>query len=620
MLKMDQARYDQWRSRWEQYIINSARNRYCDKETGEEIGWLVTPFLAGFYYGYLATGDTKWVEMLLDWADSWIKRAVKEPDGYRGWPKSGAAGTSVDNLDRFYADSLLGEAMALRPIVLMSNEILRTPALKEKYGAKAVSYIELSEEVFKKWDGRGAWRHTDSGGIITVVAPFGIDGKTGTWTDGYEKRNAPGIGFSHPANKANLVASWLLAMFDATHKPEYKERAEKWFRLMKSRMRPTSSGTYQVWNYWQPAGAWDYKASGIPKHWIGIHPNPAYYDIDVEAIVAAYAHGVVFTKDDISRLVATSLAEKRYWTALVPYDFMSQRRFEDGHKPDSWAGLAATPWYLALQGRSNGSAFFTTQVAGSRAGTSGRDQTLATGFPDAKKTGVPAGVALVPSSSLVINTPEVVLEGLDIQGTVTINANDVTLKNCKVAAASWAVINITSGKTGVVIQDCEINGLSAEGVRGISGQGTFLRNNIHHTEDGIYLTGSDISFTLIQDNYIHDLQSNWSSPHYDGIATDGPVSNITIRHNTIINSHDQTSAVMLSNYFGSVTNVTVDNNWLEGGGYTVYSDGQFNGGTISGVSFTNNYLVKGQYGYKSIRNNTAVWHGNVDGDTGRAIR
>ncbi len=53
---------------------------------------------------------------------------------------------------------------------------------------------------------------------------------------------------------------------------------------------------------------------------------------------------------------------------------------------------------------------------------------------------------------------------------------------------------------------------------------------------------------------------------------------------------------MLSNYFGSVTNVTVDNNWLEGGGYTVYSDGQFNNGTISGVSFTNNYLVEGQYG------------------------
>ena len=71
-----------------------------------------------------------------------------------------------------------------------------------------------------------------------------------------------------------------------------------------------------------------------------------------------------------------------------------------------------------------------------------------------------------------------VIEGLNIQGMVTINANDVTLKNCKVTSGSWAVINITSGKTGVVIQDCEINGMSAEGVRGISGQGTFLRNEI----------------------------------------------------------------------------------------------------------------------------------------------
>jgi hypothetical protein len=228
-------------------------------------------------------------------------------------------------------------------------------------------------------------------------------------------------------------------------------------------------------------------------------------------------------------------------------------------------------------------------------------------------------VTLVPSGDLRIDTPGVVIEGLDIQGTVMINANDVTLKNCKVTGASWAVINITSGKTGVVVQDCEINGLSAEGVRGISGQGTFLRNNIHHTEDGIYLIASNIAM-LIQDNYIHDLQSDWSGPHYDGIATDGGVSNITIRHNTIINKHGQVSAIMLSNLFGSVTNVTVDNNWLEGGGYTVYSDGQFNGGTISGVSFTNNYLGKGKYGYSSIRNNTPVWQGNRDSVTGQALR
>lgn len=231
------------------------------------------------------------------------------------------------------------------------------------------------------------------------------------------------------------------------------------------------------------------------------------------------------------------------------------------------------------------------------------------GFPDATSTGVPAGVILTPSGGLVINTPGVVIEGLDIRGMVTINADNVTLKNCKITSGGWAVVNITSGSTGVVIENCEINGLNAEGVRGISGQGTFLRNNIHNTEDGIYVTGSN---TLIQDNYIHDLQSDWSGPHYDGIAIDGGVSNIVIRHNTVINSHDQTSALMIDNYFGSVSNVIVDNNWLEGGGYTVYSDGNFKGGTISGVSFTDNYLVKGSYGYSLIRNNSPVWEGNIE--------
>ena len=73
------------------------------------------------------------------------------------------------------------------------------------------------------------------------------------------------------------------------------------------------------------------------------------------------------------------------------------------------------------------------------------------GFPDAATTGVPAGVILTPSGGLIINTSGVVIEGLDIQGMVTINADNVTLKNCKITSGSWAVVNITSGSTGVVI-------------------------------------------------------------------------------------------------------------------------------------------------------------------------
>ena len=260
------------------------------------------------------------------------------------------------------------------------------------------------------------------------------------------------------------------------------------------------------------------------------------------------------------------------------------------------------------------SALYMVEVAGSCAGPKGSDQGSAKGFPAATNTGVPAGVTLTPSGGLVINTPGVVIEGLAISGMVTISADNVKLKNSTVSGASWAVINITSGVTGAVIEDCEINGMNAEGVRGISGQGTFLRNNIHNVEDGIYVLGS----TLVQDNYIHDLKSNWSGPHYDGVAIDGG-ANVTIRHNTIINPNSQTSAVMIDNYFGPISNITVDNNLLVGGAYTIFVDGQFGGGPITDVKITNNRLGKGQFGYIANTKTSPVLIGNVDSITGQLL-
>ena len=64
-----------WLARWEKQILADAHNRYCDHEMGEELGWLVSPFLNGFYYGYLATSDPRWVERLIDWSDAWISAA-----------------------------------------------------------------------------------------------------------------------------------------------------------------------------------------------------------------------------------------------------------------------------------------------------------------------------------------------------------------------------------------------------------------------------------------------------------------------------------------------------------------------------------------------------------------
>jgi hypothetical protein len=365
---LDAATAKDWLTRWQNDILRDSRNRYCDRELGEEIGWLISPFLNGFYYGYQATRDPKWVELLADWADAWIQRGVKEPDGFLGWPKSGTGGQVAKS---FLTDSLLGEAMGLRPLVLMAQEVQSARALKEKFGPRAQAWLELAARVFEKWDSRGCWREVKAGGLWVVPA-FGIDPKTGGWTDGYSSR-ATG-GFSNPDNKQNHIARWLLALHDATRKTVYRDRAEQWFRLMKSRLKTREGGNYFVWNYWEPAGPWDYQADGSPQHWVGVHPNGGYYVIDVEGMVDAFEHGLIFTREDIQRLIATNRdfmwnhqihgaafqridgepPDERWknspgvlWTPLVPYDETLRKIFLANHNPDSWSGLAVTPWFLS---------------------------------------------------------------------------------------------------------------------------------------------------------------------------------------------------------------------------------------------------------------------------------
>ena len=225
---------------------------------------------------------------------------------------------------------------------------------------------------------------------------------------------------------------------------------------------------------------------------------------------------------------------------------------------------------------------------------------MATTFPDATTTGVPSDIVLKQSGSLVITTPGAVIEGLNITGSVIIDAPNVTLKNCIITDGGYDVVLIKPGITGAVVQNCEISNQGAGG-QGIAGQGTFINNNIHDCADGIDVRGDN---TVIQDNFIHNMRGTAGS-HLDGIQADGGFSNLTIVHNTVINEQGQTSALMLDNYWGPINNVQIDNNLLIGGGYTVYlnevANGQAGGGAVTNVTFTNNHLGSGTYGTLDLR-------------------
>lgn len=221
-------------------------------------------------------------------------------------------------------------------------------------------------------------------------------------------------------------------------------------------------------------------------------------------------------------------------------------------------------------------------------------------FPDAKTTGVPPGVTLNPSASLTITKAGTVIDGLDIRGTLVIAAPHVTIKNCRITSASDNVVLIHAGITGARIENSEIDN-QGYGGQCIAGQGTFIRNNIHDCADGIDVRGKD---TSIQGNYIHRMRGTPDS-HLDGIQADGAISNLRILHNTVINEQEQTSAVMVDNYWGPIDRVTIQDNLLVGGGYTIYineiAKGQNPGGPITNVSLINNSIRAGKWGPLTVR-------------------
>jgi hypothetical protein len=259
--------------------------------------------------------------------------------------------------------------------------------------------------------------------------------------------------------------------------------------------------------------------------------------------------------------------------------------------------------------------------------------TPSSGFPSASNTGAPAGMTLkTVSGGLELSTPGQVVSGVKITGGVDISASNVTLENCIIEqsdnTASW-VVSVSGNVTGVVIKNCELIGPGASANSQVAGiyvidnsQVTFNALNIHEIGHGIDVGGGP---TVIENSYIHNLVSNPSS-HYDGIYFGGGVAanfSLLIQNNTIENTNSQTSAVFIENYFGDVTNITINSNLLAGGGYTIYVNSNpqnGSGGKVSNVSITNNTLGMGEWGYDDIGPvYTPVWTGNVDEITGKTV-
>lgn len=219
-------------------------------------------------------------------------------------------------------------------------------------------------------------------------------------------------------------------------------------------------------------------------------------------------------------------------------------------------------------------------------------------WPKTTDTG-PKGNLTNRVGGLLVNRDGDVIENLNITDTITVNANNVTIRNCRIKTAAWYGIIQNDGSSNLTVENCEIDGRGSSGMTGIAIQsGSTIRGcNIFGMVIAIKVWGSNCT---IEGNYIHDLAEKSTNPdarHFDGIAMLAG-SNLTVRNNAIIMpaQNGGTAATFIASQQGAVSNVKVLDNLLTGqASYTAYAAKE--GYAMSGVVYDGNYIEKGIYGY-----------------------
>jgi hypothetical protein len=309
--------------------------------------------------------------------------------------------------------------------------------------------------------------------------------------------------------------------------------------------------------------------------------------------------------------------------------------------------LAAIGSFLFIQHR-----FISHQASSPSAGSApGGRRCLAVshacGYPDATNSGVPSGMTLktVPgqvssgpgwaysaaSQEVDVTGNGAVLTGLNIPYNLNIKASNVTVNDSKIVTSGSFGVDMRH-TAGVTIENSTISGANAT-----SGRVNYAVTDIYGDSTGTVVKNDDISAfrTAVQldagtvtGNYIHD-PGYITGDHTNGVFANGGASQLTITDNTILNSRNQTDAINLDTEQGTgpVSNKTIENNLLAGGGYCIYG-GNVYGHTTSNILIENNrfgqtyYPKGGLYGpvaYYSTTQPGNVWSGNTWTSSGKLL-
>jgi hypothetical protein len=171
-----------------------------------------------------------------------------------------------------------------------------------------------------------------------------------------------------------------------------------------------------------------------------------------------------------------------------------------------------------------------------------------------------------------------------------------------------AQIQTTTGLRRLIFTDCTMDGGAAFHNRNIEDGNadlTVLRCQMYHFgNSSVEKNSCPGKFMDVRDSYFYESRGWQQADHIDGIQTDGNMGAVRILHNTVLvepygaadgdETYGPTSCINITAAFGPISgDVTIDSNWIAGGGYCMYCSTQ--GSVFTGHQIVSNNIFDRRY-------------------------
>lgn len=230
----------------------------------------------------------------------------------------------------------------------------------------------------------------------------------------------------------------------------------------------------------------------------------------------------------------------------------------------------------------------------------------------------------IPSTAtydgFTIAGPHYLIEGVEINTAIDVFATlPLVIRGSRIApvagsGGNWG-IHSRAGAAPLYVLYCDVGPKTAGVPTGEllwfdSAQSVAYRNHLFNiSDDGIQVGGKNLQI-------LENLLDTWTpapGAHNDGIQFPGTADGTIIARNKILLNQGQTGTLNMVGWQGLTSNMTMDSNYLAGGGYSFY------GSTGSGNVFTNNifgndfYPNVGMWGPTYPRSWSAgsIWQNNT---------